>query len=163
MRRVTVIALLAGMALSVAPMPAAHAGSRGIGAGDSLLCYTISDPAPGHIVELSDNVSVGPRLATVGAARFLCVSVTGAICDSSQPCTDPRGNLVQGPSANSSFPPATNFPSGIFKCYALRSSAGDNPDTVVTLSDTFQQEPNVPLGSSQLLCVETGVEIVSGP
>jgi hypothetical protein len=162
MRKVTVVALAAGIALSAGPMPAAHAGSKAIGTGLVFQCYVISDTSPGNVLELTDTLS-DTRVATLGAARLVCAPAEASrfcFSDNQNPCTDARGKTVAGPDTNSSYPSITPFPSGFLKCYALRASAGDNPGTVVNMSDPFQEEHNIPVGSAQLLCVEAGVAIV---
>jgi hypothetical protein len=163
MRRVTVLALVAGIALSAAPIPAAHAGSRAIGVGMVFQCYVISDTSPGNALELTDTLS-DPRVATLGPARLVCGPAEASrFCVEGDTCTDARGKIVSGPGPSSSYntPLAGGIAiNGFLKCYALRSSQTDNPGTVVNMSDPFQEERNVPLGSAQLLCVEVGLEKV---
>jgi hypothetical protein len=135
MRRIIVVALVAGIALSAGPIPGAEAGSRGFGPAGAYQCYLISDPSPGHVVDLTDIIS-GLRTVALGTARLYCAPVLGEV--------------VQGP-ANPDYVPGNL--NDHYKCYNLRSSKGDDPAASVHLSSVFNEE-TVAVGSAQLLCVE---------
>jgi len=140
MRRFTVVALVAVVALLAGPMAAAYAG--GMGLGDTPLafqCYLISDPSPGQFIEIVDTISTGPRTVEVGTARLICSPIVGAIV----PGGTPR---------NPSFNPT--LLQDHLKCYELRSSKGDNPTEVRTLSNLFSNE-TVAVGGARFVCVGT--------
>src|SRR5262245_45169172 len=134
MVRVTVVGLMAMVALLAGPISMAYAGGMGIGASPAFLCYTIAGASPGGNIDLTDeffNASTNPLTdMKIGVARLVCTTViTGG--GYTVPGVPP-GVPIRNPLAPS------EADADHLKCYDVRSSKGTHPLDVITIQDYFR-------------------------